>query len=103
MKSAIDIMCENEPNKTMIQQTTYPARPINEKYYHITYQDEDTKQARYKMWRDIMNNGEYKGTTYSGDYYIVTYKYNDKYYELAENDEIGIMSYIKEYELEEVA
>lgn len=83
----------------MIKQTTYPAKPINEKYYVITYQDEKTKKERYKMWEEIKNNGEHISFTYSGDYMIETYKYNDKYYELATNDDIGVMSYIKEYQL----
>lgn len=83
----------------MIKQTTYPAKPINEKYYGITYQDEKTKKERYKMWEEIKNNGEHISFTYSGDYMIETYKYGDKYYELATNDDIGVMSYIKEYQL----
>ena len=85
-----------------VKELIYPARPINEKYYHITYQDEETKKERYKLWKVIQENGKYVSCGWFGDYYISTYKYNDKYYELAENMELGIMSYIKEYELEEV-
>lgn len=85
-----------------VKELVYPARPINEKYYHITYQDEETKKERYKLWDTIKSNGKHINFSYSGDYMIETYKYNDKYYELATNDEYGIMSYIKEYELEEV-
>lgn len=85
-----------------VKELVYPARPINEKYYHITYQDEETKKERYKLWDTIKHNGKYISCGWFGDYYISTYKYNDKYYELATNDEYGIMSYIKEYELEEV-
>ena len=85
-----------------VKELIYPARPINEKYYHITYQDEETKKERYKLWNKIHDKGKYISCGWFGDYYISTYKYNDKYYELAENMELGIMSYIKEYELEEV-
>lgn len=85
-----------------VKELIYPARPINEKYYHITYQDEETKKERYKLWNEIHDKGKYINCGWFGDYYISTYKYNDKYYELAENMELGIMSYIKEYELEEV-
>lgn len=85
-----------------VKELIYPARPINEKYYEITYQDEETKKERYKLWNEIHDKGKYISCGWFGDYYISTYKYNDKYYELTENMELGIMSYIKEYELEEV-
>ena len=89
-------------NTKWVEELRYPARPINEKFYDITYQEEEIKQDRYKLWKEIQEKGKYVSCGWFGDYYITTYKYNDKYYELAENMELGIMSYIKEYELEEV-
>ena len=98
----LDAMEKYEPNKTSISaKQCYKQKVINEKYYNITYQDEETKKARYQMWKEIQTNGKYVKTEYFGDYYIATYEYNNKYYELAENDDLGIMSYIKEFELEE--
>ena len=85
-----------------VEKLIYQGKPINEKFYDITYQDEKTKKERYKLWKQIQENGKYISCGWFGDYYISTYKYNDKYYQLAENMELGIMSYIKEYELEEV-
>lgn len=85
-----------------VKELIYLGKPINEKFYDITYQDEETKKERYKLWNEIHDKGKYISCGWFGDYYISTYKYNDKYYQLAENMELGIMSYIKEYELEEV-
>lgn len=94
-------MIKMKKNIETIEQLKYYAKPINEKYFGITYQDEKTKNERYELWDKIKNNGQWINNSFFGDYYISTYKYNNKYYELAINDEYGIMSYIKEYELEE--
>lgn len=84
----------------MIEQLKYTSKPINEKYYKITYENKDIKQENNKFWNTIKEKGEHISFNYFGDYMIETYKYNNKYYELATNDEIGVRSYIKEYELE---
>lgn len=86
----------------MIEPKKWLGKEINEKYYEITYQDEETKKERWKMWKEIQKNGEPINNGWFGDYYIATYKYNNKYYDLAENMEIGIMSYIKEFEIKEM-
>ena len=71
---------------------------MKEKYYFITYEDENTKKKRINLWQTIKQNGKFINSGYSGDYWISTYEYNNKIYDLAINDEYGIMSYIKEYE-----
>jgi hypothetical protein len=71
---------------------------MKEKYYFITYEDENTKKKRNEFWKVIKQNGKLKKVGYEGDYWIETYEYNNKYFDLAINDEYGIRSYIKEYE-----
>lgn len=71
---------------------------MKEKYYYITYENEDTKKKRNKFWEVVKQNGKFISSGYSGDYWIETYEYNNKIYDLAINDEYGIRSYIREYE-----
>ena len=84
-----------------LEKLKYLNIPTNEKYYNITYEKGETKIKNIDFWNKIKAEGEHINFNYFGDYMIETYKYNNKYYELATNDEYGIMSYIKEYELED--
>lgn len=84
----------------MITKLSYPKKPINEKYYAIAYEPQDIEEKNNKFWNTIEENGEHISSNYFGHYMIETYKYNNKYYELATIDEIGFRNYIKEYELE---
>ena len=71
----------------------------NGKYYEIAYAEDGEKQKRWELWKEITTNGEYLNGGWNGDYWVATYKYNGKYYDLYEQMEIGIMSMIKEYEV----
>ena len=80
----------------------HAVRDYNEgKHYHITYQDDVTKKKNTELYVTVRDNGKHISTEWSGDYFVMTYEYNNKIYELWENMEIGVMSQVVEYKKEE--
>lgn len=71
------------------------------KIYYISHQDEKTKKENIKLYSEVRENGESIKSGWYGDYWVATYKYNNKFYELWDNMEYGIMSKVIEFELEE--
>lgn len=65
--------------------------------YFITHQDEETKKKHIELFTTIRNNGKHIKGEWNGDYYVTTYEYNNKTYELWENMEYGVMSEVVEY------
>lgn len=68
------------------------------KKYYITYENEEVKEKNIKLWKEIRDNGEPIKSEWNGDYFVSTYKFDNKIYELWENMEYGIMSEIVEME-----
>ena len=68
------------------------------KKYFITHQDEETKKKNTELYVEVRNNGKHIKGEWGGDYWISTYEYNNKIYELWDNMEYGIMSEVVEYE-----
>ena len=72
------------------------------KKYYISHNYGDSKEKNRQLWMTIKDNGRHIKGEWNGDYWVATYKYNNKIYELWENMEYGIMSEIIEYEKGEV-
>ena len=68
------------------------------KRYYISHTDDVTKKRNTELYSEVRSNGKCLGSEWNGDYYITTYKYNNKFYELWDNMEYGIMSEVVEYE-----
>lgn len=68
------------------------------KKYGISYSQGKEKEYNIAMWVAIREYGKHIKGEWNGDYWVATYKYNDKIYELWENMEYGIMSHIIEKE-----
>lgn len=66
------------------------------KNFYISYNEKDEKEKNIKLFVKIRENGKcIKGEWY-GDYFVNTYEYNNKIYELWYNEELGIMSKVVE-------
>ena len=68
------------------------------KRYFITHQDEETKKKNTELFVEVRNNGKHIKGEWAGDYWVATYEYNNKIYELWDNMEYEIMSEVVEYE-----
>lgn len=66
------------------------------KKYLISHTDNETKEKNIKLWKEIRTNGKAISGEWNGDYWVATYEFNNKTYELWENMEYGIMSEIVE-------
>ena len=66
------------------------------KHYYISHMEEKTKQKHIALYNKIKRNGECIGCDWDGDYLVATYKYKNKFYELWENMELGIISEVVE-------
>jgi len=67
------------------------------KRYCISHNYGESKEKNKELWMTIKNKGTHIKGEWNGDYWVATYKYNNKKYELWENMEYGIMSEIIEY------
>lgn len=71
------------------------------KKYYISHMDEETKKKNIELYMEVHKNGKHIKGEWNGDYWVATYEYKDKIYELWDNMEYGIMSEVVEYEKEE--
>lgn len=69
--------------------------------YYISHMDEKTKQRNTELYLEVRDYGEHIKSEWNGDYWVATYEFNNKIYELWDNMELGIMSEVIEYEKEE--
>lgn len=71
------------------------------KTYHISHMDEETKIRNMLLYMKIYDNGKHIKGEWNGDYWVATYEYDNKIYELWDNMEYGIMSEVVEYSKDE--
>lgn len=67
------------------------------KRYFISHMDENTKKKNVALYMEIRNFGKNIKSEWNGDYWVATYEYKDKIWELWDNMEYGIMSEVVEY------
>lgn len=72
------------------------------KRYFISNMKKEEKERNLNLWTEIENKGKLLNGGWEGDYLVGTYIYNNKIYKLFENTELGIMSEIEEYNLDEL-
>lgn len=66
-------------------------------HHYISHMDNQTSQMNYELYCEIQERGKYIKNEWNGDYFIRTYYYNNKTYELCDNMELGIVSEVVEY------
>ena len=81
----------------MLNEVTYDFEPHNEKYYGIVFEEEDVKKKHNELWDTIRQKGKYLKQEFWCDCIVSTYEYNNKYYQLRYNDNVGYRDCIKEY------